>query len=132
MINICDMNKKLWFIPFLIVAFNALAIVIRWSSLPELLPAHFDLQGNAGGTMPRYLLAFYIPIGAAVSLIAYMLGCKKQKLQKGLLVLASGITLVLFSSSMVALTSGTVPFFMLSEPVILLAAVIGFIYFVKL
>lgn len=47
------MNKNSWFIPILIVALNAFAIIDRWGSLPELLPAHYDLQGNAGGTMPR-------------------------------------------------------------------------------
>ena len=40
--------------------------------------------------------------------------------------------LVLLSSTMVTLTSGTMPIFMLAEPVILLAAVIGFVVcFVK-
>ena len=55
-----DMNNRGWFISILIVAINALAILVRWSSLPELLPAHYDLQGNAGGTMPRSMLFLYI------------------------------------------------------------------------
>jgi hypothetical protein len=117
------MNK----IPFLIVALNALAIIIMWGSLSEILPAHFDLEGNASGTMPRNMLLINVLIGAVVCLIAYAIGRIKQKLQKGIVILASGICLVLFSSTMVTLTSGTMPFFMLAEPVILLAAVIGFI-----
>lgn len=121
------MNKKSWFIPILIVALNALAIIVRWSSLPELLPAHYDLQGNAGGTMPRSMLLMYILIGAVICLIAYVIGRMKQKLQAGLVVLASGICLILFLSTMVTLTSGTMPVFMLAEPVILLASVIGFV-----
>lgn len=68
------MNKKSWFIPILIVALNALAIIVRWSSLPELLPAHYDLQGNAGGTMPRSMLLMYILMGAVICLIAYVIG----------------------------------------------------------
>lgn len=32
----------------------------------ELLPAHFDLQGNASGTMPRSVLPLYPLIGAGV------------------------------------------------------------------
>ena len=40
------MNKRGWFVPIVIIAVNALAIVVRWSSLAEILPAHFDLQGN--------------------------------------------------------------------------------------
>ena len=125
--EIVDMNKRGWFIPILIVALNALAIIVRWSSLSELLPAHYDLQGNAGGTMPRSMLLVYILMGVVVCLIAYVIGHIKKKLQKGLVVLASGICLVLFSSTMVTLTAGTMPIFMLVEPVILLAAVIGFV-----
>lgn len=100
---------------------------MRWSVLPELLPAHYDLQGNADGTMPRSMLLLYLLIGAAVCLIAYAIGRMTEKFQKGLVILASGICLVLFLSTMVTLTSGTMPIFMLAEPVILLAAVIGFV-----
>jgi uncharacterized membrane protein len=119
------MNKKKWLTPILIVALNALAIIIRWSSLPELLPAHYDLQGNADGTMPRSMLFVYVLIGAVICLIAYIIGRMKQKLQKGLAILASGICLVLLLSTMVTLTSGTMPIFMLAEPVVLLLAVVG-------
>ena len=119
------MNKKIWLAPILIVALNALAIIIRWSSLPELLPAHYDLQGNADGTMPRSMLFVYVLIGAVICLIAYIIGRMKQKLQKGLAILASGICLVLLLSTMVTLTSGTMPIFMLAEPVVLLIAVVG-------
>ena len=121
------MIKKSWPLPFLIVTLNALAIIVQWSTLPELLPAHYDLQGNASGTMPRSMLLLYILIGTAVCLIAYMVGRMKQKLQTGLVILSSGISLVLFLSTMVTLTYGTMPIFMLAEPVVLLAAVIGFV-----
>ena len=119
------MNKKNWLAPILIVALNALAIIIRWSSLPELLPAHYDLQGNADGTMPRSMLFVYVLIGAVICLVAYIIGRMKQKLQNGLAILASGICLVLLLSTMVTLTSGTMPIFMLAEPVVLLIAVVG-------
>ena len=122
-----DMIKKCWPLPFLIVTLNALAIIVQWNTLPELLPAHYDLQGNASGTMPRSMLLLYILTGTAVCLIAYMVGRMKQKLQTGLVILSSGISLVLFLSTMVTLTYGTMPIFMLAEPVILLAAVIGFV-----
>ena len=126
------MNKRNWFIPILIVAINALAIMVRWSFLPEPLPAHYDLQGNASGTMPRCMLFLYILMGVAVCLIAYVIGRMKPKLQMGLVILTSGICLVLLSSILVTLTSGTMPIFMLAEPVILLIAVIGFVVcFVK-
>lgn len=126
------MNKRSWLIPILIVALNALAIIIQWSSLPELIPAYYDLQGNGGGTTPRSMLLLYVLIGAAICMIAYLIGRRKQKLQTGLVILASGICLVLFSSTMVTLTSGTMPIFMLAEPVILLVAIVGFVVcFVK-
>ena len=126
------MNKRNWLIPILIVALNALAILVQWNSLPEPLPAHFDLQGNASGTMPRSMLLLYLLMGAAVCLIAYVVGRMKPQLQSGLVILASGICLVLFLSTMVSLTAGTMPVFMLAEPVVLLAAVIGFVVcFVK-
>ena len=126
------MNKRNWLIPILIVFLNALAILVQWSSLPEPLPAHFDLQGNASGTMSRSMLLLYLLMGVAVCLIAYVIGRIKPKLQSGFVILTSGICLVLLSSTMVTLTSGTLPIFMLAEPVILLAAVIGFVVcFVK-
>ena len=121
------MKKRSWFIPILILAINALAIIVRWGSLPEILPAHYDLQGNAGGTMPRSVLLLYPLIGAAVCLVAYLIALKKHKLQTGLVMLVSGICLVLLSSALVTLTSGTMPIFMLAEPVILLPAVVGFV-----
>ena len=120
------MNKRGWYIPFLIVAANALAIILKWNSLQEILPAHFDLEGNAGGTMPRTMLLLYPVISAAICLVAFMIARKKRNLQNGLIILSSGISLVVFSSAMVTLTSGTMPIFMLAEPVILLAAVVGF------
>ena len=126
------MNKRNWLIPILIVFLNALAILVQWSSLPEPLPAHFDLQGNASGTMPRSMLLLYLLIGVAVCLIAYVIGRMKPKLQSGLVILTSGICLVLFLSTMVSLTGGTMPVFMLAEPGVLLAAVIGLVVcFVK-
>ena len=119
------MNKTNWFIPILIVVANALAVIVRWSSLPQQLPAHFDLQGNASGTMPRNMLILYVLIGAAICLISYLIGLKKRGLQTGLVVLTSGICLVLLLSTMVTLTSGAMTVFMLAEPVVLLIAVVG-------
>lgn len=121
------MNKRYWFIPILIVVANALAVIVRWSSLSDQLPAHFDLQGNASGTMPRNMLILYVLIGAAICLITYLIGRMKHKLQAGLIVLSLGVCLVLLLSTMVTLTSGTMPVFMLAEPVVLLIAVVGFV-----
>lgn len=121
------MKRQGWFIPILIAAINALAIIVRWSSLAESLPAHYDLQGNAGGTMPRFVLLLYPMASATVCLVAYLIARMKQEIKTGLIILTSGIGLVLLSSTMVTLTSGTMPIFMLAEPAILLVAVVAFV-----
>ena len=121
------MRKQAWLIPILIVGVNLLAITIRWNSLPDLLPAHFDLQGNASGEMSRSVLLIYPLISAIICLAAYMIARIKQMLRTGLIILASGISLIALSSTMVTLTSGKMPIFMLAEPVILLSAIAGFV-----
>ena len=121
------MNKRGWLIPIVIVALNVLAIMVRWGFLPEVLPAHFDLQGNAAGTMPRNVLLLYPLIAAAICLIAYIVARIKHGLKTGQVILASGFCLALLLSTMVSLTSGKVSLFMLAEPVILLSAVVAFI-----
>ena len=127
MIKDCDMNKPAWFIPILIVAVNALCIIVQWNGLSELLPAHFDLQGNASGSMSRSVLPMYPLASAAVCLIAYAISWKFRKHQSAMIILTSGISLVLLFSTLVTLTYGRMPFFMLAEPVILLLAVAGFV-----
>ena len=119
------MNKKNWFIPILIVALNALAIALQWSTLPEVMPAHYDLEGNAGGTMPRTILLLYPLIGAALSGVSYLIARFWKRFEAALVILSSGICLVIFCSAMVSLTAGKVPAFMLAEPVILLAAIVA-------
>ena len=102
-----------------------------------MLPAHFDLQGNAGGAMPRSTLLFYPLIGAVVCGIAYAVAliagrhpkskAKADGFRSGMIILAAGIALVILSSTMVTLTTGTMPVFMLAEPVILVAAIAAFV-----
>ena len=123
------MRKRVWIIPALIVVLNALAILICWNALPEIVPAHFDLQGNAGGSMPRSNLLFYPLVGAVLCGMAYVIACivGKQGIRSGLVFLTSGIVLVILSSTMVTLTFGAMPAFMLAEPVILVAAILAFI-----
>lgn len=121
------MNKRYWVIPTSIVAVNALAIAMRWNSLSELLPAHFDLEGNAAGSMSRHALLLYPLMGAVICLAAYIIARIKHTLKTGLTVLSSGICLILLSSTLVSLTQGKLPVFMLAEPVILLLTIIAFI-----
>ena len=123
------MNKRYWVIPTSIVAINALAIAMRWNSLSELLPAHFDLEGNAAGSMSRHALLLYPLMGAVICLAAYIIARIKHTLKTGLTVLSSGICLILLSSTLVSLTQGKLPVFMLAEPVILLLTIIAFIIY---
>lgn len=121
-------NNAAWLIPALIVAANAIAVLVCWHSLPETLQAHFDLQGNASGSMPRNTLIIYPLVGAVICAVSYGISrlMDKRLIQKGLMILTSGIVLVIFSSTLVTLTKGTMPVFMLAEPVILLAALSAF------
>ena len=121
------MNKKGWLIPLLIVVANASAIILQWNELPKILPAHFDLQGNASGSISRNILILYFLASIAVCKIAYLISLKMRKFQTGLIILASGISLILLLSTLVSLTSGTMPVFMLAEPVVLLATIVAFV-----
>ena len=121
------MNKRAWLIPMLIVLINALIIMVKWSSLEDFLPAHYDLERNPNGVMSRSVLLLYPLIGFIICIVAYAIAMKKDRFQAGLVVLSSGLSLILLSSTLVTLTAGTMPIFMLAEPVILLIAVVGFI-----
>ena len=121
------MNKKGWLIPLLMVVANASAIILQWNELPKILPAHFDLQGNASGSISRNILILYLLASIAVCKIAYLISLKMRKFQTGLIILASGISLILLLSTLVSLTSGTMPVFMLAEPVVLLATIVAFV-----
>lgn len=77
--------------------------------------------------MSRNVLLLYPLAETLLCLFAYVVARIKQKLQFGLIILTSGVSLVLLSSTLVSLTSGTIPVFMLAKPVILLVAIIGFI-----
>ena len=121
------MNKRAWLIPMLIVLINALIIMVKWSSLEDFLPAHYDLEGNPNGVMSRSVLLLYPLMGFLICIVAYAIAMKKDRFQAGLVILSSGLSLVLLSSTLVTLTAGMMPIFMLAEPVILLIAVAGFI-----
>lgn len=122
-------HKLGWLFPALIVLINAIAVLVSWGSLPETLPAHFDLQGNPGGEMSRNMLLIYLGVSTAICLVIYGMSflTKKKLVKCGLAILASGIALVIFCSTMVTLTTGKTPFFMLAEPFILLLAIAGLV-----
>lgn len=127
-----------WMIPVIIIIVNICAIWIKWNSLAEVLPAHFDPQGNASGTMARTTLIFFPVISGMITLAAYGINALANNLFRlrpdnrglrllGLHALTSAIALTILSSTMVTLTLGAQPLFMFAEPVILLAGLITFI-----
>lgn len=130
--------KYSWIIPTLIIAVNVVAIMLRWSSLPDTLLAHFDPEGYASGSMPRGALLLYPMVSAVICSIIYAV-CRwfykrsqsndeADKLRVwGLTFLSSGIALTIFSSSMVTLTQGTMPIFMFAEPLIIVLALAAFV-----
>jgi len=123
--------KNGWIIPAIIIIVNVCAIWISWKSLPETLPAHFDPQGNASGSMARTTLLFYPVISLIVCLAVYGIhyfrpGNNRLRLL-GIHFLTSAVTLTILSSTMVTLTFGTQPFFMFAEPVIMVSGIAAFI-----
>lgn len=129
--------KNGWIVPVIIIIVNACAIWISWSSLPDILPAHFDPQGNASGSMTRTTLIFYPVISLMVCLVTYGVAAMARILflkpdnsglrLLGLHCLTSAIALTILSSTMVTLTFGTKPLFMFAEPVIIIAGITAFI-----
>ena len=127
-----------WMIPAIIIIVNACAICIRWSALPDVLPAHFDPAGNASGSMARTTLIFYPIISMLLCLVTYGIYALANKMFKlkpdekglrlcGLHVFSLCLALTILSSTLVTLTFGKCPIFMFAEPVIMLAGIITLI-----
>lgn len=131
-------HKYGWMVPAIIIIVNVCAIWIRWSALPDVLPAHFDPAGNASGSMARTTLIFYPIISMLLCLVTYGIYALANKMFKlkpdekglrlfGIHVLASCLALTILSSTLVTLTFGKCPIFMFAEPVIMLAGIITLI-----
>jgi uncharacterized membrane protein len=123
-----------WMIPAITIIVNVCAIWIRWSALPDVLPAHFDPAGNASGSMAKTTLIFYPVISIMLCLVTYGIYTLANNMFKlkpdekglricGLHVFASCLALTVLSSTMVTLTMGTCPLFMFAEPVLLIAGI---------
>ena len=91
------------------------------------MPKNEYLCSKTRGTMPRSMLLVYPLIGVAVCVFAWIIARIKPRLRTGLTFLGTGVCLILLSSTLVTLTSGTMPIFMLAEPVILLGAIVAFV-----
>ena len=130
-------TKNGWIVPAIVIIVNVCAIWISWKSLPETLPAHFDPQGNASGSMARNTLIYFPVISFLSTLAAYGIATFARNLflkpddsglrLLGLHCLTSAITLTVLSSTMVTLTFGTKPIFMFAEPVIIVIGIAAFI-----
>ena len=131
-------RKYGWMVPVIIIIVNVCAIWIRWSALPDVLPAHFDPAGNASGSMARTTLIYYPIISLMLCLVTYGIYTLANNIFKlkpdekglricGLHVLASCLVLTVLSSTLVTLTMGTCPLFMFAEPVLLIIGVTSLI-----
>ena len=133
-------RKYGWMVPVIIIIVNVCAIWIRWSALPDVLPAHFDPAGNASGSMDRTTLIYYPIISLMLCLVTYGIYTLANNMFKlkpdekglricGLHVFASCMTLTVLSSTLVTLTMGTCPLFMFAEPILIVAGVTTLIIF---
>jgi len=131
-------RKYGWMVPAIIIIVNVCAIWIRWSALADVLPAHFDPDGNASGSMAKTTLIFYPVISLMLCLVTYGIYTLANNMFKlrpdekglrmcGLHVMASCLTLTVLSSTLVTLTMGTCPLFMFAEPVLLVAGIVTLI-----
>jgi uncharacterized membrane protein len=131
-------RKNGWMVPAIIIIVNVCAIWIRWSALPDVLPAHFDPAGNASGSMAKTTLIYYPVISLMLCLVTYGIYTLANNMFKlrpdekglrmcGLHVFTSCLTLTVLSSTMVTLTFGTKPIFMFAEPVLLVAGIVTLI-----
>ena len=74
--------------------------------------------------MPRGMLILYLLCSIAFGLISFVATLVKPRLQKTMAILATGVTFIVLLSTLVTLTSGTMPVLMIAEPVVLLITVV--------
>ena len=66
------MKRQLQIIPYVIFALNALMNAIAYSSLPDFVPARFDLSGNVTSVGPKWII--WLPtIGMFLALLVMWL-----------------------------------------------------------
>lgn len=79
------LSKKWYLIPLSIVLVNAVLALVMYPSLPEVIPTHWDLKGNADGLMNKSMLVVMImPIIQLIMVLVFygsnqfMLNSKQQ------------------------------------------------------
>lgn len=125
-----EKHCRIGWVPALVVLVNLILILAVWHSLPETMPAHYDTDGNAAGSFPRYALWFYPLAGIILWLGTYGVAAVIQRLfhakssPVGLLAFSSALTLAVLCSTCVAITAGRYPIFMYMEPVFVVAGLV--------
>lgn len=69
--SISDSLKKEWFVPILLVIPFVVSIYL-WDQLPDQVPIHFNIQGEADDWGPKWINAFLIP-GIAMAIYIFLL-----------------------------------------------------------
>lgn len=125
-------------ISFSVIILNFLLVIICRQYLPDILPLHIDLDGNASSSMPYTRLYFY-PIASLVLAllvngirsIAFKsvpkLDDKNGVRRRYVDICILGITMVVLLSTCVSLTQGRVHLFMFSEPIVMLLCILAVI-----
>ena len=111
----------------IVMALNIVLVMANWDILPVNMPAHFNPQGHASGTMPRSMLWAYVGISALICIVSGCISFKDQRRRKALSLITLFLTLIILCSTCVSLTGGRHPIFMFAEPVFLLGIVITLI-----
>lgn len=111
----------------IVMALNIVLVMANWDILPVNMPAHFNPQGHASGTMPRSMLWAYVGISALICIVSGCISFKDPRRRKALSLITLFLTLIILCSTCVSLTGGRHPIFMFAEPVFLLVIVITLI-----
>ena len=114
---------------------GAALALLAWDRLPMSLPCHFNLRGESSATMPRWRLLVLPAASLLINIAAFLLPrlLPEARRKWGLLlsgIASIGLAAILLLSESVTLTRGTMPFFMLAEPFVLIVTAIAFIIFV--
>lgn len=121
------MLKKKDFILMAAIAVSVLTVILvwaRWNGLPSEMPAHFDPQGNAAGTMPRAALLLYDGVSVLICVVSALVRFKKPLRRKALSLITLFLALAILCSACVSLTAGRQPLFMFAEPLFVLGIIV--------
>lgn len=121
--------RKLLIFATIVSVLNLLIVLQAWLKLPARIPCAFSPSGTSHAMQSRDML-FLCPLISMIAVLMAAFICRgrvKKHIAFAVQILALAVSLILLSSTGVALTHGTHPFFMWAEPAILLLAIIAIV-----